>query len=114
MGRHREGQPYAPVYRRVWDGPARAEAERLDQEWAGWTVFYSLGKRCFYAFAGWDGPLPVVVEDVTPEGVAERMREAETIRAIQLAPPSLARRGRRSGARGWETAEGRSPGGRAA
>ncbi|MEU1879204.1 hypothetical protein ABZ470_17970 [Streptosporangium sp. NPDC020072] len=112
-GRHRDGLPYAPVYRRVWDGPARAEAERIDLAWADWTVLYSLGRRSFYAMASWDGPRPVIVEDSTSEGLEERMREAEMIRAIRLAPPSLARRGRltsevaRVGGR-------RSPGGRAA
>ncbi|MER7130512.1 hypothetical protein [Streptosporangium saharense] len=86
-GRHREGQPYSLVYRRVWDGPARAEAERLSQVWAGWTVFYSLSKRSFYAVASWDGPQLVVVEDATSEGLEERMQEAETIRLLQTTPP---------------------------
>ncbi|MFF4411547.1 hypothetical protein ACFYY8_03400 [Streptosporangium sp. NPDC001559] len=93
-GRHRDGLPYTPVYRRVWDGPARAEAERLDLAWAEWTVLYSLGHRRFYAMAGWDNPRPVVVEDVTGAGLEERMREAEMIRAIRLAPPSSTRRER--------------------
>ncbi|MFC3985423.1 hypothetical protein [Streptosporangium jomthongense] len=87
-GRHRDGQPYAPVYRRVWDGPARAEAERIDLAWADWTVLYSLGRRSFYAVAAWDGPRPVIVEDPTGEGLEERMREAEMIRAIRLAAPA--------------------------
>ncbi|MER7211125.1 hypothetical protein ABT340_29075 [Streptosporangium sp. NPDC000239] len=114
-GRHRDGQPYAPVYRRVWDGPARAEAERIDRAWAEWTVLYSLGKRCFYAMAAWDGPRPVIVEDLTGEGLEERIREAEMIRAIRLAPPSLARRRcPASEVRGRVVAEGRSPDGRAA
>ncbi|MFF4413381.1 hypothetical protein ACFYY8_12685 [Streptosporangium sp. NPDC001559] len=114
-GRHRDGLPYAPVYRRVWDGPARAEAERIDLAWAEWTVLYSLGKRCFYAMAAWDGPRPVIVEDVTGEGLEERMREAETIRAIRLVPPSLVRRRRLAAeVRGRVVEKGRSPGGRAA
>ncbi|MEU1737547.1 hypothetical protein [Streptosporangium sp. NPDC020145] len=114
-GRHRDGQPYVPVYRRVWDGPARAEAERIDLAWADWTVLYSLGRRNFYAMAVWDGPRPVIVEDATGEGLEERMREAEMIRAIRLAPPSLARRRRPdSEVQGRDMAEGRSPGGRAA
>ncbi|MFD0883585.1 hypothetical protein ACFQ08_03290 [Streptosporangium algeriense] len=134
-GRHRDGQPYAPVYRRVWDGPARAEAERIDQEWADWTVLYSLGRRCFYAVAAWDGPRPVIVEAVTPDGLEERMREAEMIRATRLMPPasrpsSVPVRGRgsrrRGGSSGVAVAEApggeveepgggrRSPGGRAA
>ncbi|MEU1737088.1 hypothetical protein [Streptosporangium sp. NPDC020145] len=87
-GRHRDGQPYAPVYRRVWDGPARAEAERIDQAWADWAVLYSLGRRCFYAVAAWDGPRPVIVEDPTGDGLEERMREAEMIRAMRLSPQS--------------------------
>ncbi|MER7211085.1 hypothetical protein ABT340_28870 [Streptosporangium sp. NPDC000239] len=125
-GRHRDGLPYAPVYRRVWDGPARAEAERIDQVWADWAVLYSLGRRCFYAMAVWDGPRPVIVEDVTGEGLEERMREAEMIRAMRLAAstskssPAPVRGGasrRRGGALGEESAFAggrRSPGGRAA
>ncbi|MEU1733774.1 hypothetical protein [Streptosporangium sp. NPDC020145] len=100
-GRHRDGQPYAPVYRRVWDGPARAEAERIDQAWADWAVLYSLGRRCFYAVAAWDGPRPVIVEDPTGDGLEERMREAEMIRAIRLASrPSPAPVRRRRGGTG--------------
>ncbi|MFF0578815.1 hypothetical protein [Streptosporangium saharense] len=86
-GRHRDGQPYASVYQRVWDGPARAEAERLDQVWADWTVLYSLGKRSFYAVASWDGPQVVVVEDATSEGLEERMQDAEMVRLLQATPP---------------------------
>ncbi|MFD0884109.1 hypothetical protein ACFQ08_06030 [Streptosporangium algeriense] len=107
IGRHRNGLPATQVYRRVWDGPARAEAERLDQAWTDWTVLYSLGKRCFYAVAGWDDPRPVIVEDPTAEGLAERMREAETTRTVRLAPPSPTRR---SSSRARRS----SPGGRAA
>ncbi|MFF4413536.1 hypothetical protein ACFYY8_13470 [Streptosporangium sp. NPDC001559] len=87
-GRHRDGLPYTPVYRRVWDGPARAEAERIDQAWADWTVLYSLGRRAFYAVAAWEGPRPVIVADPTAEGLEERMREAEMIRAMRLAAPA--------------------------
>ncbi|MEV4094437.1 hypothetical protein [Streptosporangium saharense] len=115
-GRHRDGQPYASVYQRVWDGPARAEAERLDQVWADWTVLYSLGKRSFYAVASWDGPQLVVVEDATSEGLEERMQEAEMIRLLQATPtprdggerPSAEPSGRSPARRR------RSPGGRAA
>ncbi|MFF0574943.1 hypothetical protein [Streptosporangium saharense] len=81
-GRHRDGQPYSLVYRRVWDGPARAEAERLNQVWPEWAVLYSLSKRSFYAVARWDSPQLVAVEDVTSEGLEERMREAEMTRFV--------------------------------
>ncbi|MER7133821.1 hypothetical protein, partial [Streptosporangium saharense] len=120
-GRHRDGQPYTSVYQRVWDGPARAEAERLDQTWADWTVLYSLGKRTFYAVASWDGPQVVVVEDATSEGLEERMQEAETVRLLQAAPPErveerppveLRDRGA-AGTRDRGPAGRRSPGGRA-
>ncbi|MFD0891559.1 hypothetical protein ACFQ08_44010, partial [Streptosporangium algeriense] len=84
-----DGQPTVPVYRRVWDGPARAEAERLDQAWPEWTVLYSLGKRSFYAVAGWDSPQPVIVEDATPEGLEQRMHETETARMIRTEAESL-------------------------
>ncbi|MEU1878034.1 hypothetical protein ABZ470_12015 [Streptosporangium sp. NPDC020072] len=128
-GRHRDGLPYAPVYRRVWDGPARAEAERIDQAWADWTVLYSLGRRAFYAVAAWDGPRPVIVEDPTADGLEERMREAEMIRAFRLSPqsspapvrrrrggtgrpPSGARNGEVGGERGSPGEETASAGGR--
>ncbi|MEV7013047.1 hypothetical protein [Streptosporangium sp. NPDC051022] len=77
-GRHRAGQPNATVHRRVWDGPARAEAERLDREWPAWLVLYSLGDRRFYALAGWAAPVPLMVADDTAEGLEERMYDAET------------------------------------
>ncbi|MFF4989238.1 hypothetical protein ACFY19_18755 [Streptosporangium saharense] len=112
-GRHRDGQPYASVYQRVWDGPARAEAERLDQAWANWTVLYSLGKRSFYAVASWDSPQVVVVEDLTSEGLEGRMQEAEMARMVPAAPPPhdapAEPRGRGTGRRRRS-----SPGGRAA
>ncbi|MEU8143547.1 hypothetical protein [Nonomuraea sp. NPDC048901] len=77
-GRHRKGQAHTKAYRRLWDGPARAEAELLDQAWPGWSVLYSLGNRRFYAIAAWPAPRPLIVEDDTPEGLEERMREAES------------------------------------
>ncbi|MEV8630772.1 hypothetical protein AB0395_03870 [Streptosporangium sp. NPDC051023] len=100
-GRHRDGQARTKVYRRLWDGPARAEAERLDQAWPDWTVLYSLGNRRFYAVAAWPDPQPVVVEDETAAGLEGRMHKAETARiALRTAPaassgvsPSPDRRG---------------------
>ncbi|MET8332901.1 hypothetical protein ABZV14_02200 [Streptosporangium canum] len=77
-GRHRAGQAKAVVHHRVWDGPARAEAERLDRAWPGWTVLYGTGSRCFYAVAAWPAPESLIVSDPTPEGLEEQMREAET------------------------------------
>ncbi|MEV8630247.1 hypothetical protein AB0395_01180 [Streptosporangium sp. NPDC051023] len=79
-GRHRSGLPYAPVHRRVWDGPARAEAELLERSCTAWVVLYSLGNRRFYAIATWPAPGPVIVEGTTAEGVRERMRDVEAAR----------------------------------
>ncbi|MFD0883820.1 hypothetical protein ACFQ08_04520 [Streptosporangium algeriense] len=83
-GRHRDGLPITPVYRRVWDGPARAEAERLCRLWPAWTVLYSLGRRRFYAVAGWATPRPVIVEDPTASGLEDLMRDAETAWTVRL------------------------------
>ncbi len=78
-GRHRAGQPVVPaVHRRLWDGPARAEADRLTRAWPTWLVLYSLGRRRFYAIAAWPAPEPLMVADDTAEGLEEQMREAET------------------------------------
>ncbi|MER7131693.1 hypothetical protein [Streptosporangium saharense] len=110
-GRHREGRPYSLVYRRVWDGPARAEAERLSQVWSEWTVFYSLSKRSFHAVASWDSPHLVMVEDATTERLEERMREAEMNRLLQAAPPQ---RGGGESPSAEGTAGKRRRGGRAA
>ncbi|MEV8639306.1 hypothetical protein AB0395_47400 [Streptosporangium sp. NPDC051023] len=98
-GRHRDGQPLTKVYRRLWDGPARSEAEQLDRSCQSWSVLYSLGQRRFYALAAWPTPEPLIIADDTAEGLAERMREAETafIRHALPAPASLP--DRRDGAR---------------
>ncbi|MEV7010056.1 hypothetical protein [Streptosporangium sp. NPDC051022] len=77
-GRHRDGRPYTTVHRRLWDGPARAEAERLGQAWPAWLVLYSLGRRSFYAIATWPAPAPLMVTDDTAEGLEERMHDVET------------------------------------
>ncbi|MEV8630909.1 hypothetical protein AB0395_04560 [Streptosporangium sp. NPDC051023] len=85
-GRHREGQPHSAVHRRLWDGPARAEAERLDRTWLEWTVLYSLGNRRFYAVAGWPSIQPVLIENETATGLEKQMYEAEMTRIAHRAP----------------------------
>ncbi|MET8332954.1 hypothetical protein ABZV14_02465 [Streptosporangium canum] len=42
-GRHRAGLAPTVVPHRLWDGPARAEAERLDDAWPGRIGFSELG-----------------------------------------------------------------------
>ncbi|MEV7008125.1 hypothetical protein [Streptosporangium sp. NPDC051022] len=88
-GRHRDGQPRTAVHRRLWDGPARAEAERLGREWPEWTILYGPGSRCFYALASWPLPEPLMLEDTTPGGLEARMREAETAMVTQGAGTAL-------------------------
>ncbi|MFC3985463.1 hypothetical protein [Streptosporangium jomthongense] len=92
-GRHRDGQPLTRVYRRLWDGPARSEAERLDRSCLWWSVLYSLGQRRFYAIAIWPTPEPLIISDVSPEGLQERIREAETALAWRALPPHSIRHG---------------------
>ncbi|MEV8636494.1 hypothetical protein AB0395_33090 [Streptosporangium sp. NPDC051023] len=100
-GRHRDGQPHTVVHQRVWDGPARAEADRLDRTWPDWTVLYSLGNRRFYAVASWPSSEPVLVEDETATGLETRMYEAEMARiarreapaTVPASPPPSDRRG---------------------
>jgi hypothetical protein len=87
-GRHRPGQPYTIVHRRVWDGPARAEAERLERSRPAWRVLYSLGDRRFYAIARGTVSEAVIVEDDTAEGLEKRMREMETLLTWQAPSPS--------------------------
>ncbi|WP_433247279.1 hypothetical protein ACQPYK_46740 [Streptosporangium sp. CA-135522] len=86
-GRHRAGlAPVAVVPRRLWDGPARAEAERLDGAWPGWTVLYGAGGRRFYAMATWPTPEALIVSDPTPEGLEAQMHDAEMARIVQRRP----------------------------
>ncbi|MEU0520919.1 hypothetical protein [Streptosporangium sp. NPDC006007] len=76
-GRHRAGQARtAVVHRRLWDGPARAQAERLAQAWPSWTVLYGVGSRRFYALAAWATSEPLMVEAATAEELERRMYEA--------------------------------------
>ncbi|MGW4423322.1 hypothetical protein [Streptosporangium sp. NPDC004631] len=76
-GRHRAGQIHtAVVHRRLWDGPARAQAEQLAQAWPSWTVLYGVGSRRFYALATWPAPEPLMVEAATAEELERRMYEA--------------------------------------
>ncbi|GHH67116.1 hypothetical protein GCM10017673_13760 [Streptosporangium violaceochromogenes] len=87
-GRHRAGRPYSLVHRRVWDGPARAEAEYLERSYPGWVVLYGVGTRRFCAMAAWPAPEPVMVEAATAEDLAERMGEAETTLLLRATTPT--------------------------
>ncbi|OUC83324.1 hypothetical protein [Streptosporangium minutum] len=95
-GRHRAGLAPATVPHRLWDGPARAEADRLGQTWKSWTILYGLGSRRFYAMAAWSMPEALIVSDPTPEGLEAQMHNAEMIQILQRQPyaPALAEAGR--------------------
>ncbi|GAA3120860.1 hypothetical protein [Streptosporangium carneum] len=84
-----------PVHRRLWDGPARAEAERLETAWPGWVVLYGTGSRRFHALAAWPAPEPLILCDPTPEGLEARMREAEAVHASADLFPTVLDRQRR-------------------
>ncbi|MFD0884635.1 hypothetical protein ACFQ08_08720 [Streptosporangium algeriense] len=86
-GRHRDGRPLTQVYRRLWDGPARSEAEALDRSIQGWSVFYSLGQRRFYAIAAWPAPEPLIVSGPDAEGLQEQIHQAATTLTWQTLPP---------------------------
>ncbi|MGW4421600.1 hypothetical protein [Streptosporangium sp. NPDC004631] len=76
-GRHRAGQARTSVvHRRLWDGPARAQAERLAQAWPSWTVLYGVGSRRFYALATWATSEPLMIEAADAEELERRMYEA--------------------------------------
>ncbi|MEU0520386.1 hypothetical protein [Streptosporangium sp. NPDC006007] len=76
-GRHRAGQARTTVvHRRLWDGPARAQAERLAQAWPSWIVLYGVGSRRFYALATWATSEPLMVEAADAEELERRMYEA--------------------------------------
>lgn len=108
-GRHRAGQPRAAVHPRVWDGPARSEAEQLGQAHPGWLVLYGLGSRRFYAIAAWPAPEPVMVDAATADDLAELMRQAEAALPLQPSPtaePPPSRRARRRTARPYPPESG--------
>ncbi|MEU0519764.1 hypothetical protein [Streptosporangium sp. NPDC006007] len=92
-GRHRAGQARpTTVHRRLWDGPARAQAERLAQAWPSWTVLYGVGSRRFYALATWATSEPLMIEAADAEELERRMYEAvmavTTRREISLTAPT--------------------------
>ncbi|MEV7010149.1 hypothetical protein [Streptosporangium sp. NPDC051022] len=82
-GRHRDGRPHVAVSRRSWDVRARAEAERLDAAWPGWTVLYGAGSRCFHAIAAWSAPEPLIISTSAPDELERRMREVETAMLVR-------------------------------
>ncbi|WP_433259760.1 hypothetical protein ACQPYK_49200 (plasmid) [Streptosporangium sp. CA-135522] len=108
-GRHRDGLVPTTVTPRLWDGPARAEAERLSQAWPNWTILYGTGSRRFYAIAAWPVPEPVIVQAATSEDLEAQMHETVMTLAIPhqasapgvsaLVTPKQARRPRFPGAR---------------
>ncbi|MFF5211763.1 hypothetical protein [Streptosporangium sp. NPDC000396] len=85
-GRHRTGQAATAVHRRLWDGPARAEAERLDRAWEGWTILYGAHSRLFYAIAAWPTPEPMIVQAATSEDLEAQMRGMAMTWAVPQAP----------------------------
>ena len=90
-GRHRAGQARtAMVHRRLWDGPARAQAERLAQAWPDWLVLYGVGSRRFYALAAWPTPEPLMVDAATSEELEARMHETVMTVATHRETPSPA------------------------
>ncbi|MEV6986648.1 ATP-binding protein [Sphaerisporangium sp. NPDC051017] len=86
-GRHRRGAPVVQVTRRRWDPAKRAAAQQLDQLEAGWSIWYGVGTRRFYAAATWPTPSPLIVQARIPDELRTLMREAE-----QTTPPHEARR----------------------
>ncbi|MGW4423433.1 hypothetical protein [Streptosporangium sp. NPDC004631] len=90
-GRHRAGQARpTTVHRRLWDGPARAQAERLAQAWPSWTVLYGVGSRRFYALAAWATSEPLMVDAATAEELEARMYEAVMAVATRRETPLTA------------------------
>ncbi|MGW4662995.1 hypothetical protein [Streptosporangium sandarakinum] len=90
--RHRDGLAPTTVPRHSWDHGARAEAERMDQVWTGWTVLYGSYSRLFYAMAAWPASEPLIICDRTPEGLAAQTHNAETamLQRRNLTPPTQA------------------------
>ena len=71
----------------LWDGPARAQAERLAQAWPDWLVLYGVGSRRFYALAAWPTLEPLMVDATTSEELEARRHEAETTAITHPEPP---------------------------
>ncbi|GHH70721.1 hypothetical protein GCM10017673_23040 [Streptosporangium violaceochromogenes] len=84
-GRHRAGQPYSLVHRRVWDGPARDQAEALERSRPGWVVWYGPGTRRFYAAAAWPTSEPIMVCASTAAGLEELINQTETALLLRAA-----------------------------
>ncbi|MEU0518807.1 hypothetical protein [Streptosporangium sp. NPDC006007] len=90
-GRHRAGQVRpTTVHRRLWDGPARAQAERLAHTWPSWTILYGVGSRRFYALATWATSEPLMIEAASAEELERRMCEAVMAVTVRRETPLTA------------------------
>ncbi|WP_202638726.1 hypothetical protein [Bailinhaonella thermotolerans] len=49
-------------------------------------MIYSLGQRCYYAFALWPTHTPVRVHSYDPDELVTLMREAESAHIMQATP----------------------------
>ncbi|WP_405145076.1 ATP-binding protein [Sphaerisporangium sp. NBC_01403] len=76
-GRHRHGVAVTEARPRRWDLAKRVTAQHLDQIEPGWSIWYGIGARRFYAAATWTTPEPLLVQGRTVEELRGLMREAE-------------------------------------
>ncbi|MEV6987399.1 ATP-binding protein [Sphaerisporangium sp. NPDC051017] len=78
-GRHRRGRTIEQAAQRRWDLAERAAAHQLDQIEPGWTVWYGVGTRRYYAIATWRTPEPLIVQGRIVDELRDLMREAEQV-----------------------------------
>jgi hypothetical protein len=69
-------RPAASLRRGVDDSVRSAEARRIQAIHRGWVVMWSTWHRTFTAFS-YFAPVPLVLDEPTPESLVNRMREVE-------------------------------------
>jgi hypothetical protein len=75
-GPARRSRPVASLHRGMDDSVRSAEARRIQAIYRGWLVMWSTWHRTFTAFS-YFAPVPLVLDEPTPESLVNRMREVE-------------------------------------
>jgi len=77
-----------PLHRGSIDRDLSVQARRIESVHRGWVVMWSTWHRTFTVF-GYFAPVPLVLDEATPDALIKRMREVELRYGPDASPPSV-------------------------